>query len=64
MYIAAAGVALGKFQNAWEKVIVWPGISIFTVKSTVSVRQRHSGYRVSPVPLVVVTDWPGIAQLW
>jgi hypothetical protein len=31
-------------------------------KSTVSVPHRHSGIRVSPVPLV--TDKSGIAQLW
>jgi hypothetical protein len=31
-------------------------------KSTVSVRHRHSGIRVSPVPLV--TDKSGSGQLW
>jgi hypothetical protein len=38
------------------------GIVSFTVSPTQSVRHRHSGIDVSPVPLV--TEQSGSAQLW
>jgi hypothetical protein len=44
-------------SNAWKKVSPH-----FYHLSTVFVRHRHSGIRVSPVP--TVTDWSGIAKQW